>query len=196
MRKILIAVVAIILLAWIGLGLTGFNTVVDRDEEVMAAWSEVENQYQRRADLIPNLVETVKGAKDFEQETLTAVTEARAGVAGVKVDASLLEDPARFKEWEQAQAKLSGALSRLLVVAERYPDLKATAAYRDLMVQLEGTENRIAVARKRYIEAVSAFNKQVRRFPSSIGASLRGLDARPTFEATTPNADQAPKVEF
>ncbi len=196
MKKILIGIVAIFALLWMGMGLIGFNTVVDRDEEVVLGWSEVENQYQRRADLIPNLVQTVKGAKDFEQETLTAVTQARASVAGMKVDASILDDPERLKQFEQAQAKLSGALSRLMVVAERYPDLKATAAYQDLMVQLEGTENRLAVARKRYIGAVAAYNKQVRRFPSSIGASMRGLDARPTFEATAPNADQAPKVEF
>ena len=174
----------------------GFNTVVDRDQDVQAAWGQVQNQYQRRADLVPNLVNVVKGSAKFEQETLTAVVEARSKVAGMKVDKSVLDDPAAFKKFEQAQQQLGGALSRLLVSVERYPDLKASASFRDLQVQLEGTENRIAVARKRYIGAVSEYNKVVLRFPSMIGAKLRGMDVRPSFEATAPNADQAPKVEF
>lgn len=196
MKKVIISVVAVIAVLWIGLSVVGYNSIIDRDEDVKAGWAEVQNQYQRRADLVPNLVETVKGVSGFEQETLTAVTQARANVAGMKVDASVLDDPERFRQFEQAQSQLSGSLSRLLVVAERYPELKASAAYRDLMVQLEGTENRITVARKRYIDGVSEYNKVVQRFPTSIGASLRGKDVRPTFEATTANAEQAPKVEF
>ncbi len=174
----------------------GFNEVVEKDQEVIAAWAEVQNQYQRRADLVPNLVRVVKGSAQFEQETLTAVVEARSQVAGMKVDKSVLDDPAAFKKFEQAQGKLSGALSRLLVTVERYPELKASAAFRDLNSQLEGTENRIAVARRRYIESVSDYNKTVLRFPTMIGASLRGKDVRPTFEATTKGAEEAPKVEF
>lgn len=174
----------------------GFNEVVDKDQEVQAAWAEVQNQYQRRADLVPNLVNVVKGSAKFEQDTLTAVVQARSQVAGMKVDKSVLDDPAAFKKFEQAQSQLSGALSRLLVTVEKYPDLKASQAFRDLNVQLEGTENRIAVARRRYIESVSTYNKVVLKFPSMIGARLRGMDVRPTFEATTQNAEQAPKVEF
>lgn len=174
----------------------GFNLVIDKDEEVKAAWAEVENQYQRRAELVPNLVNVVKGAANFEQETLRQVVEARSKVAGMKVDAGVLDDPARFKQFEQAQAQLSGALSRLLVTVERYPDLKATAAFRDLQAQLEGTENRIAVARRRYIETVADYNKVVLRFPSMIGAKLRGKSVRPTFTTTVAGADRAPEVKF
>ena len=174
----------------------GYNTVIDRDEDVKAGWAEVQNQYQRRADLVPNLVNTVKGVSNFEQETLQNVIEARSRVAGMKVDPSILDDPARFKQFEQAQAKLSGALSRLLIVVERYPELKATAAYRDLMVQLEGTENRIAVARRRYITSVAEYNKVVLRFPTSIGASMRDKTVRPTFEATTEGVEKPPDVTF
>jgi LemA protein len=152
----------------------GYNEIIERDEEVKGAWAEVQNQYKRRADLIPSLVKVVQGAANFEQETLKQVVEARASVAGVKVDASTIEDPAKLAQFEAAQAKLSGALSRLLVVAENYPDLKASAAFRDLQAQLEGTENRIAVARGRYIEQVAEYNKVVLRFPTSIGAGMRG----------------------
>lgn len=174
----------------------GYNQVIDRDEDVKASWAEVQNQFQRRADLIPNLVSTVKGAADFEKTTLQAVVQARAKVGQMKVDGSIIDNPQKFKAFEQAQAKLSGALSRLLVVAERYPELKASESFRDLQIQLEGTENRIAVARQRYIKAVAEYNKVVLRFPTSIGASMRNKTERPTFEATAPNADQPPKVEF
>ncbi|QQR89892.1 MAG: LemA family protein [Myxococcales bacterium] len=174
----------------------GFNAVIERDEDVKASWAEVENQYQRRAELVPNLVKTVKGAADFEQDTLQNVIEARSKVSSMQVDSSILDDPARFKQFEQAQAKLSGALSRLLVTVERYPDLKASQAYRDLMVQLEGTENRIAVARRRFIESVAEYNKVVLRFPSMIGARMRGKETRPTFEGTIEGADRAPEVKF
>lgn len=174
----------------------GFNTIIDRDEEVKAAWSEVQNQYQRRADLVPNLVNTVKGAAQFEQKTLTDVIEARAKATSIKVDASIVDDPARLKAFEAAQNQLSGALSRLLAVSERYPDLKASAAYRDLMAQLEGTENRIAVARRRFIESVAEYNKTVHKFPSMIGASMRGKKERANFEATTPGVEKVPEVKF
>ena len=174
----------------------GYNEVIERDEDVKAAWAEVQNQYQRRADLVPNLVKTVKGAADFEQETLQKVVEARAKVGQMQVDASTIEDPSKLAQFEQAQSQLGSALSRLLVVAERYPELKATQAFQDLQVQLEGTENRIAVARKRFIEQVAEYNKVVLRFPTSIGASMRGKEERPTFTATTEGADKAPEVNF
>src|SRR5437879_12416721 len=132
----------------------GYNKLQGLDEDVKAAWGEVQNQYQRRADLIPNLVATVKGAAQFEQETLQKVIEARAQATSIKLDAQALNDPATFKKFEDAQRNLSGALSRLLVVAEQYPDLKANHNYRELQAQLEGTENRITVARKRYVESV------------------------------------------
>jgi len=174
----------------------GYNEVIERDEAVKAAWGETENQYQRRADLVPNLVRVVQGAANFEKETLSAVVEARSKVGSMQVDASTIDNPEQLKRFEQAQGQLSSALSRLLVVAEQYPELKATDAFRDLQVQLEGTENRIAVARRRFIEAVSAYNQTVLKFPTSIGASMRGKSERPSFSATTPGADKAPEVKF
>jgi LemA protein len=173
----------------------GYNEVITLDESVKSNWAEVENQYKRRADLVPNLVSVVKGAGNFEQETLTKVVEARSKVAGMKVDASTIDDPEKLKKFEAAQSELSGSLSRLLVVAEQYPNLKATDAYRDLQSQLEGTENRIAVARKRYIEAVGQYNVLVQSFPTSIGASMRGRAVRPTFQAA-PGSDKAPEVKL
>jgi LemA protein len=172
----------------------GYNEVIDRDEGVKAAWAEVENQYQRRADLVPNLVKVVKGAANFEKETLEAVVKARSKVGSVQVDASTIDNPEKLKQFEQAQGELSSALSRLLVVSENYPDLKAVAGFRDLQAQLEGTENRITIARRRFIEAVQAYNQVVLRFPTSVGASMRGKKERPTFSATTPGADKAPEV--
>jgi LemA protein len=159
----------------------GYNEVIDRDEDVKASWAEVQNQYKRRADLVPNLVKIVQGAANFERETLQKVVEARASVGSVKVDASTIDDPQKLAAFEAAQAKLSSALSRLLVVSENYPDLKASGAFRDLQAQLEGTENRIAVARGRFIGSVAEYNKTVLRFPSSIGAGMRGKRERPTF---------------
>jgi LemA protein len=173
----------------------GYNTVVERDEDVKASWAEVENQYKRRADLVPNLVNVVKGNANFEKSTLESVVEARSKVAGMKVDASVIDDPAKLKQFEEAQQNLSGALSRLMVVVERYPELKATESYRDLQAQLEGTENRITVARKRYIDSVSEYNKVVQVFPSSIGASMRGKSVRPTFSAPA-GLDKPPEVKF
>jgi LemA protein len=173
----------------------GYNEVVDRDESVKAAWAEVQNQYTRRADLVPNLVKTVKASAQFEQDTLQKVVEARSKVASMNVDASTIDDPAKLKQFEAAQAQLSGALSRLMVVVEKYPDIKSTEGFRDLQSQLEGTENRIAVARKRYIEDVAEYNKTVQRFPTSIGASIRGKKVRPTFEGAQ-GIEKPPEVAF
>ncbi len=174
----------------------GYNKLQGLDEDVKAAWSEVQNQYQRRADLVPNLVATVKGAASFEQETLQSVIEARSRATSVKLDANALSNPEAFKQFEQAQSALSSALSRLLVVVERYPELKATQNYRDLQAQLEGTENRIAVARKRYIESVAEYNKGVRFFPTNLTAKwLLGLDLRQTFSAEE-SAAKPPEVKF
>jgi len=173
----------------------GYNEVIDRDEDVKQQWAEVQNQYKRRADLVPNLVKVVQGEANFERDTLTKVVEARSKVAGIKVDSSTIDDPEKLKQFEQAQSQLSGALSRLLVVAERYPDLKATEAFRDLQAQLEGTENRIAVARGRYIESVAEYNKTVLRFPTSIGASLRGKKERPTFQGS-PEQEKPPEINL
>jgi LemA protein len=174
------------------LGITGcgYNEVIERDEDVKAAWAEVQNQYKRRADLVPSLVKVVKGAADFERETLQQVVEARSKVGTVQVDSSVIDDPQKLQQFEAAQAQLGSALSRLLVTVERYPDLKASAAFRDLQAQLEGTENRITVARKRFIDSVAEYNKVVLRFPSSIGASMRGKKERPTFTGAA--ADEKP----
>jgi LemA protein len=173
----------------------GYNQVIERDEDVKAGWAEVQNQYKRRADLVPNLVKVVQGAANFERDTLRDVVQARSNVAGIKVDSSTIEDPAKLAAFEAAQAKLSGALSRLLVVAENYPDLKASAAYRDLQAQLEGTENRITVARGRYIASVAEYNKVVLRFPTSIGASLRSKHERPTFTGN-PADEKPPEINL
>jgi LemA protein len=173
----------------------GYNEVIEKDEDVKAHWAEVQNQYKRRSDLVPNLVKVVQGAANFERDTLQKVVEARSNVAGMKVDSSIIDDPQRLAAFEAAQAKLSGALSRLLVVSENYPELKATGAFRDLQAQLEGTENRIAVARGRYIESVAEYNKSVLRFPTSIGASMRGKHERPTFTGS-PEDEKAPEIKL
>jgi LemA protein len=192
--KSLISATALACLSLVALS-CGYNEVIERDEDVKAAWAEVENQYKRRADLVPNLVKTVKGSANFEQETLQKVVEARASVGQMKVDASTIDDPEKLRKFEAAQGELSSALSRLLVVSEQYPDLKASEAFRDLSAQLEGTENRIAVARKRFIEMVAEYNKVVLRFPSSLGASLRGKKERPTFQGD-PGTATAPTVDL
>lgn len=156
----------------------GYNQIQINDEAVNAAWSEVLNQYKRRADLIPNLVSVVQGYAAHEKEVLTRVTEARASVAGIKATPELVNDPAAFAKFQQAQSELGSALARLLVVAENYPQLKADANFRDLQAQVEGTENRIAVARKRYIEAVQAYNVGVRTFPNNLTALLFGYKTK------------------
>jgi len=170
----------------------GMNNIPTLDEQVKASWGQVENQYQRRADLVPNLVATVKGYASHEQETLKAVTDARARVGSLQVS-----DPAQLKEFEAAQNQLSGALSRLMVVVERYPELKADQQFLTLQAQLEGTENRISVARRDYIEAVRQFNTEIRTFPGVIWSKLlySDLEAKPTFSAKS-GADEAPKVSF
>ena len=159
----------------------GYNTFQTQDEQIKAAWAEVVNQYQRRADLIPNLVETVRGFAQQERDVLIGVTEARAKVGSVQATPEVLEDPQAFAQFQAAQGELSSALSRLMVVVEQYPDLKSDANFRDLQAQLEGTENRITVARNRYIESVQAYNGTVRSFPSNLTAKVFGYDVKPTF---------------
>lgn len=175
-------------------GCGSYNSLVSSDETVKEAWGNVETQYQRRADLIPNLVSTVRGAADFEQETLESVTEARARATSINIDVDDLT-PERLAEFQAAQQQLSGALGRLLAVSENYPQLRATEAFRDLQAQLEGTENRINVARTRYNEAVAAYNSEVRRFPTNIVAGITGFDTRTPFEAEA-GAEQVPTVDF
>ena len=176
----------------------GINRIPTYDERVNAAWAQVENQYQRRADLIPNLVETVKGFAAQEQETLTAVMEARSKATSIQVDESILNNPQKLKQFQQAQGELSSALSRLMAVSERYPDLKSNQNFLALQSQLEGTENRIAVARRDFIQAVERYNTELRTFPGKIWHSLlySDLEPRATFEATTENAEQPPTVDF
>jgi len=176
----------------------GINNIPTYDEQVTAAWSQVENQYQRRAGLIPNLVETVKGFAAQEKETLTAVIEARAKATSIQVDESILNNPEKLQQFQQAQGALSSALSRLMAGSERYPDLKSTQNLLALQSQLEGTENRIAVARRDFIQAVQRYNTELRTFPGKIWHSLlySDLEPRANFEATTENADQAPAVQF
>ena len=173
----------------------GYNTLQVKDEAVTAAWSEVQNQYQRRADLVPNLVNVVKGYAKHEEQVLTEVTQARANVAGLKVDKEVLEDPALCQKYQEARAQMTGALSRLIAVSENYPDLKANEQFRDLQVQLEGTENRIAVARNRYISTVQDFNSYARQFPQVMTAKVIGMDTKPNFSAEQ-SAQKAPTVSF
>ena len=193
---------------WIVLGVVGafclalvlwffssYNTFVALRENVNGEWAQVQNVYQRRADLVPNLVETVKGAANFEKSTLQAVVEARASVGQVKVDKSVLNDPQAFQQFEQAQGKLTGALSRLMVVVERYPELKANANFRDLQVQLEGTENRIAVERRSFNDAARAYNTAIKQMPGAIVAGFGHFQERPYFQAAE-GAQQAPQVKF
>jgi LemA protein len=173
-----------------------FNRLVTLQQGTDAAWAQVQNVYQRRADLVPNLVNTVRGAANFERETLTDITEARASVGRVQLPpGGAPTDPQAFAEFERAQGQLGSALSRLLVVAERYPELRATAGFRDLQAQLEGTENRIAVERGRFNEAVQAYNTAIKRFPAVIFAGMFGHTPRPYFSSTA-GADTPPKVEF
>lgn len=175
----------------------GYNTMQQQDEAVKAAWSEVVNQYQRRSDLIPNLVETVKAFAKQEQDVLIGVTEARAKAGSIQVTPETLNNPEAFQRFQQAQNGLGGALSRLMVVVEKYPKLKSDANFRDLQAQLEGTENRITVARNRYIQSVQAYNITVRSFPSNLTAMVFGMQVKPNF--TVENEKEistAPKVNF
>ena len=195
-RIVLVVLVGILVLAGFA-GCNGYNRLVSLEEGVEAGWAQVENVYQRRADLIPNLVATVKGAADFEQETLTAVVEARAKATQVstEVSAEVLNDPQAMQKFQQAQQQLGGALARLLLVIERYPDIKANQNFLSLQSQLEGTENRIAVERRKFNELARDYNAHIRRFPTTIIASLTGFEKKPYFESDA-GAENAPQVEF
>ena len=170
----------------------GYNQIQINDESVTAEWSQVLNQYKRRADLIPNLVSVVQGYASHEKEVLTRITEARAGVAGIKATPELINDPEAFAKFQKAQSELGGALSRLLVVAENYPNLKADANFRDLQAQVEGTENRITVARNRYIKSVQEYNISVRTFPNNLTAMVMGWQTKPNFTVDDEKAISAP----
>ena len=186
-----------VLLAALALSGCGYNEIQQKDEGVKAAWSEVTNQYQRRADLIPNLVATVKGYAQQEQEVLTRVTEARSRVGQVQITPETLNDPAALQRFQQAQGDLTSALSRLLVVVEKYPDLKSDQNFRELQAQLEGTENRITVARNRYIKTVQDYNVLVREFPVNVTAMVFGYKTKPNFAVENEREiSTAPKVDF
>jgi len=188
---------SLILLITVGLSGCGYNEFQRLDEQVNASWSEVGNQYQRRADLIPNIVATVKGEANFEQETLTKVIEARSKATSIQATPELINDPAAFSKFQQAQGELSSALSRLMVVSEQYPNLKGNQGFQDLRVQLEGTENRITVARNRYIKSIADYNILARSFPSNLTAMAMGYSAKPNF--SVPNEaeiSKTPAVSF
>jgi LemA protein len=188
---------AMLVLVFFSLTGCGYNTIQSQDEAVQAAWSDVVNQYKRRADLIPNLVSTVKGYTEHEEGVLTKVTEARTKATSITMDASILENEESFKRFQQAQGAVSGALSRLLAVAENYPNLKADTNFRDLQAQLEGTENRITVARTRYIDAVRAYNTTIRSFPSNLTAKVFGAHVKANFTVENEREiAEAPKVSF
>ncbi len=194
MRKRILGLLLVLSAALSG---CGYNDLQSNDEQIKASWSEVVNQYQRRADLIPNLVNTVKGYAAHENSVLTQVTQARAAATSMQVTPEVLNDPAAFAKFQAAQGTLSGALSRLLAVSENYPNLKADATFRDLQAQLEGTENRITVARNRYIQSVQVFNVTVRSFPSNLTAMAFGFKTKPNF--TVENEKEVakpPKVNF
>jgi LemA protein len=191
MKRLLAVVLAFLLSG------CGYNTLQQQDEQVKAAWSEVVNQYQRRADLIPNLVATVKGFASQEQAVLLGVTNARAKVGSVQVSPETVNDPQALRQFSQAQGELSGALSRLLVVVENYPQLKSDKNFLELQAQLEGTENRITVARNRFIQAVQAYNVTVRQFPTNLTAMVFGMKEKPQFTVENEKAvAQPPKVDF
>jgi LemA protein len=189
----------LVIVSFLGLLLTGcgYNDFQRLDEQTKSAWSEVLNQYQRRADLVPNIVATVKGEAAFEQDTLTKVVEARAKATSIQVTPETLNDPAAFSKFQAAQGELGSALSRLMVVSERYPDLKANQGFRDLRVQLEGTENRITVARNRYIQTVQEYNVLARSFPNNLTAMVFGYQVKPNFTvANEAQISTPPVVDF
>ena len=193
-RRLLAIAMAAVTLSLSG---CGYNRLQSTDEQIKAAWAEVVNQYQRRADLIPNLVETVRGFAQQERDVLIGVTEARARVGSVQATPEVLDDPQAFAQFQAAQGELTSALSRLMVVVERYPELKSDANFRDLQAQLEGTENRITVARNRYIEAVQSYNVTVRSFPSNLTAKIFGYDTKPTFTVENEaEISRPPQVSF
>ncbi len=187
--------VLLIIAIFVMWGISTYNNLVTLNESVNQSWSQVENQYQRRTDLIPNLVSTVKGYANFEKSVLIQVTDARASVGSVKATKEILDDPAAFQKFQAAQGQLSGALSRLLVTVENYPDLKANENFLQLQAQLEGTENRIAVERRKFNETVQSYNTTIKRFPSSIFANVFGFRDKQYFRATA-GSETPPKVEF
>lgn len=194
MQAIRIAVIVMLAALFTG---CGYNTLQQQDEQVKAAWSEVLNQYQRRADLVPNLVKTVQGAVQSEKEILDSVVNARAKATSIQATPELINDPAAFQKWQAAQSELGSALARLMVVVERYPDLKSIAGFSDLQAQLEGTENRITVARKRYIDNVLAYNTTVRSFPTNLTAKMFGHALRPNFAVENEaEISRPPAVDF
>lgn len=175
----------------------GYNNLQSQDEQVTASWSEVVNQYQRREDLVPNLVNVVKQYAEQEQEVFTQVAQARSQAGGITVTPELLNDPEAMERYAEAQSQMTGALSRLMAVSERYPDLKSDALFQDLQAQLEGTENRIAVARNRYIQEVQVYNTTVRQFPTNITAKVFGMETKPNFTVANEDAiSTAPEVDF
>ena len=192
---VVVGVLVLLLLVLGGCAASQYNAIVGADEKVEASSSEVQNQYKRRYDLVPQLVETVKGAAEFEQSTITAVTEARASVGRLQLPDKLPEDPAQLQQYFEAQQGLGSALSRLLVVAENYPELKATQGFRDLQSQLEGTENRIAVARRDFIDSVRDFNVRIRRFPGNLFAGMFGFAPKPQLEVEA-GVEQRPEIDF
>lgn len=193
---VVVGIILVIVFALYRFFAGNFNSIVEKDEAVSAQWAEVQNQYQRRMDLIPNLVSTVKGYASHEEDVFTKVAEARSRAGGtVNVDSSTLDDPEAFKKYQQAQDSLGASLQRLLVVSEQYPELKANENFKDLQSQLEGTENRITVARGRYNDAARSYNVFIRQFPRSIIANMNGFRVKSYFEASS-EAQSAPKVEF
>lgn len=195
MKRLLATAATLVMM--LGLSGCGYNTLQSADESINASWSEVVNQYQRRSDLIPNLVETVKAFASQEKSVLLGVTEARSKVGSIQATPDMVNDPAAFEQFNEAQGELSSALSRLLVVVENYPQLKSDANFRDLQAQLEGTENRIAVARLRYIKAVQEYNVTVRSFPSNLTAKFFGFKTKPQYTVENEKEiSESPKVDF
>jgi LemA protein len=187
----------VLLLLAFGLSGCGYNAIQKQDEAVKAAWSEVLNQYQRRADLVPNLVNTVKGYAQHEEKVFVEVTQARAKVGSLQVNADSLNDPQKLQQFQAAQGELGNALSRLMVVSENYPQLKADGLFQNLQAQLEGTENRVTVARNRYVQAVQAYNGMIRTFPNNLTAKIFGYKVKPNFTVDNEKAiSTAPKVDF
>jgi LemA protein len=198
MKKALIAIIVVVavLLIIVGKGISTYNNIIALEEGVKTHWAQVENTYQRRFDLIPNLVSTVQGEANFEKSTLTEVMEMRSRMGGtIKLDESLMNDEAALKRFQEMQGSLSGALQRLMAVSENYPDLKSNTSFQELRVQLEGAENRIAVERKRYNETVQAFNTTIRQFPTNLVAGFAGASPKALFSADA-GASTAPKVQF
>lgn len=192
---LILMVIVIVVIIFIGKLVGTYNMLVDREENTNQAWAQVNNQYQRRADLIPNLVNTVKGYASHEKETFTEVTNARAKVGQINITADILNNPQALKQFQNVQGEISSALTKLMAVSERYPDLKANQNFMALQNQLEGTENRISVERKRFNETVQLYNKTIRKFPTNMYAGMFGFSKKYYFEAEA-GAENAPKVEF